>query len=241
MQKQRRPRFGLKDQWREIIRSIEETSYLYTRVNRAISLGLSEYLRRKGVRMIKEGGNFLDAGSGPGDLTRAIMDNHRNSYVVCLDASFALVDIARRRFSVDEKGHIDFVIGIFENPPFRGESFDGIFSAYAIRDSIDLLRAMYSLSRTVKRGGFLIDVDIGKPVSQVFQQFLKLYLDILVPVIASFYYKNVRNPWSKLSRTVEELPPNTILEKIIKKFFVDTKLEEYAFGSMIIASGFKRI
>ena len=241
MQKHQRPRFGLKDQWIEIIKSIEETSYLYTKVNRAISLGLSEYLRRKGVRKIRKGTNFLDAGSGPGDLTRAIIDNHGGSYIVCLDASYALVDIARRRFSGDEKGHIDFVIGIFENPPFRKESFDGVFSAYAIRDSIDLLKAVYNLSRTIKRGGFLIDVDIGKPVSQVFQQVLKLYLDLIVPVIASFYYRNIRNPWSKLSRTVENLPPNTILEKIIRKFFVNTRLEEYAFGSMIIASGFKRI
>ncbi len=241
MLKLQKPRYGLKEKWRDIIKSIERTHELYSKVNKIISLGLSDHLRKKGVRKIRGEGNFLDAGSGPGDLTKVILDSHKKSYIVCLDASYNLVKIASEKFSDEELGHIDFVLGLFENPPFREGVFEGIFSAYAIRDSVDLIKAVYRLTKTVKQGGFFIDVDIGKPMSLLIRNLLILYLDIVVPVIASFYYKSIRNPWSKLSNTVEDLPANGELKRIIQRFYEETDIEEYVFGSMIIASGFKRL
>ena len=233
-------RYGLKKKWREIIESIEETSILYTKVNKIISLGLSDKLRVKGVEKIGFEGDFLDAGCGPGDLTKVIRKIHPKSYIIGLDASYYLTRIGLNIISDDDKGYIDIVNGLFEKPPFRENAFHGVFSAYALRDSIHLIKAIRELSKTVRRKGFIIDIDIGNPISNIVRYLLILYMKIAVPIISSFYSKKLDNPWKKLVSTIYKIPRNNILEYIFRGFFRYTSIEKYVLGTMIIASAYDK-
>lgn len=233
-----RYKYGLKKKWKDIIESIEKTSILYTKVNRIISLGLSDKLRLRGIEKVDFEGNFLDAGCGPGDLTRVIRKRHSKSYIIGLDTSYYLTKIGLDMLSEEDKGYIDIVNGLFEKTPFRKNSFHGIFSAYALRDSIHLTKAIRELSKIIKDKGFIIDIDIGKPVSNIMKYLLILYMKIIVPIISSFYTKRLDNPWKDLVDTIYRIPKNNVLEYIFSKFFRYIYMEKYALGTMIIVSAY---
>ena len=233
-------RYGLRRKWRDIIESIEEISMLYTKVNKIISLGLSDKLRIKGVEKIDFEGNFLDAGCGPGDLTKIIRKIHPKSYIVGLDTSYYLTKVGLDILSEEDNGYIDLVNGLFEKPPFRAGSFHGIFSAYALRDSIHLVKAIRELSKVIRRRGFIIDIDIGNPISSIVRYSLILYMKTAVPILSSFYSKKLDSPWKKLVDTICRIPRNNILEYIFKGFFRYTHIDEYALGTMIIVSAYDK-
>ena len=227
-------RYGLKEEWNYIIDRIEDTNILYTKVNKIISLGFSDKLRVKGVNKIRVEGNFLDAGCGPGDLTIIIRKVHPKSYIVGFDTSYRFTKIGLGKLSKEDKGYIDMVNGLFEKPPFRENVFHGLFSAYALRDSIHLTKAIKRLSSIIRKNGFIIDIDIGKPSSNIMESLLILYMRIIVPLLSSFYAKNIRNPWKYLVNTIYRIPKNNILKMLFNHLFSYVYLEKYAFGNMII-------
>ena len=81
-----------------------------------------------------------------------------------LDASSDLISIA----SVDGCG-VDFKVGFAENLPYEGESFDCVFSKYAIQTSKDMEPIFNEAFRVLKTGGTLIYL-----VTHPFRQYLEL-------------------------------------------------------------------
>ena len=220
------------EDWIDIINFIIRTGELYSKVNNLVSLGLADKLREIGVKYII-GVNILDAGSGPGDSTAKILLSISRSYVICLDASFILSLRCITKLK-ELSNRFDIVVGLFENPPIRVSSIDSIYSSYSIRDSINLLKAVYMLSRLIRKGGCFIDIDIGKPDNPIIQLLLKLYIKYAVPIISSIHTGSAKNPWVKLADTITRIPENKILFKIFSKIFRTTYLYSLFKGSLIM-------
>lgn len=227
--------YGLKSLWEEIIRDIERTSILYSKVNKAISFGLSYKLRIEAAAQLMRNKVILDAGCGPGDMTITIMNtrNKDTRYIIGLDADYNLLEIFMKRLDENNYYNVDLVVGLFEETPIRDMSVEAIVTSFSLRDSIDLITAVQKLSKTLKPGGQYVNIDIGKPSNPLVKEIFHIFLRIVPPIIASFYYGSIRNPWIRLYKTIDGIPNNKILERLISKHYKYIKLNEVAYGGLI--------
>jgi len=123
--------------------------------------------------------------------------------------------------------------------PLREEAVNAVVTSYSLRDAINLRKALSEIYRILKKQGVFIDVDIGNPNNRVIREAFIKFLRFITPIIASFYYGSIRNPWSKLHKTIENMPINQILLKIIRKYYQKVELEEIALGGLIKIVAFK--
>lgn len=226
--------YGLKSIWEDIVKEIERTSRVYSKVNRAISFGLSRKLRIEAAEKLIKYTIILDAGCGPGDMTLTILENNkRDKYVIGLDANYNLLEVFLKRVEGKKDYFIDLVVGLFEETPLRKMSVDAIVTSFSLRDSIDLNRAIRRLSETLKMGGKYIDIDIGRPANRLLKEIFTIFLKLIPPIIASFYYGSIRNPWLTLYKTIDGIPDNRVLERLISIHYKHTELKEVAQGGLI--------
>jgi len=225
-------------EWRSIVRDIERTGEYYDKVNELISLGYGDKLRSKVSDEVKNQHIVLDAGCGPGTLSRKILEYNDNVYVIGLDASYNLIKRASILFR-EFGDRYDLVVGVFENPPFREEVFDGVYTAYAIRDAIRIDKAISNLYKLLKSGGILMDIDIGKPDNIILRILLKIYMYTIVPLIALIIYRRLSHPWWGLGKTLDKLPKNSVMKRIFKEKFSRVVYQPYALSTLYIIKGYK--
>ena len=224
---------GTRMVWTEVVDTLEEIVQDYERVNHVISLYQDERLRRKGAEHLRGWrGILLDLGSGPGNFT-SILRTRVDGFLVCLDYSAEMLSVARARVGRDGVG---FVRGIFEALPFRSRTVTFAAASYALRDSVDKDAVLRGVSRILRGGGRFLVVDIGKPDNPLVRGFFSLYMRYGVPILAGLATGyGYRNPWSTLYKTYALLPTNRELLEVLRSAFGSARLEERAFGGLVVA------
>src|SRR5262249_105198 len=108
----------------------------YDLLNRVISFRLDTRWRNQAIRPILSGDDttILDLGAGTGDLTFAAAQAGA-ARIVGLDFSFPMLRLAqqkRREAACGEKAH--FVLGTALESPFKNAVFDGVMTAFVLRN-----------------------------------------------------------------------------------------------------------
>ena len=136
--------------WKQVISSLRDIIPVYDKVNRVISLGKDELYRYEGLRgNVKSGDLILDAGSGFGNMSLAtfkITDDKVN--IVIYDPIFEMLQSSRQRLIVELRSS-----GIFEQMPFKDNTFDVVMCGYSLRDAINLEIAISEIYRILKKNG----------------------------------------------------------------------------------------
>jgi ubiquinone/menaquinone biosynthesis C-methylase UbiE len=68
-----------------------------------------------------------------------------------LDASGELISLAENNYS-----HIDFIVGLAEELPYENDTFDAVYSKYAIMTSKNMKPIFDEAYRVLKKGGVLV-------------------------------------------------------------------------------------
>lgn len=105
---------------------------------------------------VTPGTRLLDAGCGTGLL--ALLASLRGAQVTALDASAALLAIARERLPA-----ADVRQGDLEELPFADAVFDAVTAVNSIFYAADMAAAMRELSRVVRPGGRVVVTAWGPP------------------------------------------------------------------------------
>jgi SAM-dependent methyltransferase len=105
---------------------------------------------------VTSGTRLLDAGCGAGLL--ALLANLRGAQVAALDASPALLAIARRRLP-----GADVREGDLEALPFADRSFDAVTAVNSLFYAADMAAAMREIARVVRPGGRAVVTAWGPP------------------------------------------------------------------------------
>lgn len=152
---------GLGPVWGVVEEALAEIADVYDRVNRFLSLGNDFSLRVRGLRevSIRDARRVLDAGAGPGTLSKLVLRENGKADLVALEPLWAMCERARLIVSY----RFSLVRGVFENAPFRDGVFDRVVTSFAIRDAIDLDAALSELHRVMGEGARLMICDITKP------------------------------------------------------------------------------
>lgn len=101
-----------------------------------------------------EGGALLDAGCGPGMVSRYLMERRPGRFrFVGLDQSAAMIDAARRNLA--GRADVELRVGSVEALPFPDATFDVVL-AIGVIEYVDAPAALRELSRVARPGAIVI-------------------------------------------------------------------------------------
>jgi demethylmenaquinone methyltransferase/2-methoxy-6-polyprenyl-1,4-benzoquinol methylase len=129
--------------------------------------------------------------------------------------------------------------GIFENIPFKDNSFDIVMCGYSLRDAIDLEKAVYEIHRILKKGGRFIIVDLGKPDKKIIRMGVSIYLKYILKIFAYIVAGKNGLKFKTLYGTYTKWPENHILYSRLKKNFSNVKFKKKMMGGSVVISATK--
>lgn len=226
------PSYGLKNDWKQVERTLAEVIPVYEKVNRFISLGTDIKIRTEGIRILLEALSkckleemvLLDLGSGPGKMSELLMKvvNPRQIFLVEVDALEPMMRVSKSKVPSSEQ-----VLGIYEQIPLRKNSLDGGMAGFAIRDSQKLTLALSQIAESLKDGGYFLIVDLSKPDSRIKRSVLAIYWRVISPFLATLASARLGRKFAALYTTFRRLPTRSEFSRLVREAGFDAVFEKY--------------
>jgi demethylmenaquinone methyltransferase / 2-methoxy-6-polyprenyl-1,4-benzoquinol methylase len=223
--------------WKQVISTLRDIIPVYDKVNRVISLGKDELYRYEGINgNIKSGDLVLDAGSGFGNmsLTTFKVTTAAEVRIVIYDPIFEMLQRSRQQLVVELISS-----GIFEQMPFKDNTFDVVMCGYSLRDAINLEIAVSEIHRVLKKNGRFLIVDLGKPDNKLIRLGVSIYLKYIIKIFAYVIARQTGLKFQTLYGTFLKWPQNNTLNLLLKKQFSQVDFRTKLMGGSIIVSSTK--
>jgi demethylmenaquinone methyltransferase/2-methoxy-6-polyprenyl-1,4-benzoquinol methylase len=177
----------------------------YDLMNSLMTFGRHQAWRRAAARMaaLPPGGVALDIATGTGDLALALLKVSQVRRVFGIDFSEGMLAAGRQKFRGSGFGdRVCLVVGDALSLPFPDRTFDGVTSAFLLRNLADLRQGLAEMRRVVKPGGAVVALEIAQPTFPGFKQFFHWYFHGLVPW-AGGIISGDREAYTYLPRSVD--------------------------------------
>ena len=129
--------------------------------------------------------------------------------------------------------------GIFENIPYKSNSFDAVLCGYSIRDSIALNESFVEIHRVLKKNGRLLIVDLGKPDNFFARILVSFYLKYFLVIMAFLAAGREGLPFRTLYGTFLRWPRNKDLNNLLLNTFSKVEFNKKLMGGAIIVIAYK--
>jgi len=188
------------------------------------------------IAELKEGEVVLDLGCGGGfDCFLARRRVGANGYVIGVDMTPDMIQLARKNAKASGYTNIDFRLGEIEHLPVADESVDVIISNCVINLSVEKEQVFKDAYRVLKKGGRISTSDVvaTEKLSDKIRNDLNLicscvggaeYVDDLAAIMEEVGFKDVR------------LTPKENSKEIIKSWGFGKNIEDYVASYMIEAT-----
>ena len=154
----------------------------YDLMNHLMSLFLDVRWRRQMASLAPCSGVVLDLAAGTGDSTVAFLRRYPDARIVALDFCEAMMSRARHKLA-KRQGRVEFVQGDAMELPFATGSFDGVITAFAMRNITDISQTFGEIHRVLKPGGFLVCLELAFPSVPMLRSLFGLYFKKVVPLM----------------------------------------------------------
>lgn len=225
----------------------ERIAAKYDLTNDVISFGMHRLWKETAVQILLKNAieqgitnkSFLDVCCGTGDLSLRLAGKLQSSdSVTGLDFSANMLDCARQRESkASLVCKLNWVEGDAQNLPFADDKFDGAIISFGLRNLTDLPRGIAEMSRVVKPGGLVLNLDLGQAKGPIFSPLFSLFFDKIVPIIGSVL-QNDKKAYTYLPESRTTYPkPDGISKIFVDAGLVDVKHVSLAGGSVALHQG----
>lgn len=207
----------------------------YDATNVLHSLGTKSRFDRKAVQRmpITPGSHLLDVCTGSGDIAILMASIHRDVRVTGVDASSRMLEVARRK-ARDLLDRITFQPGDALALDFPDNSFDGAVISFGLRNLASLESGLRELRRVVKPGGFVSNIDQGKPRGLLFRAIYEMQFKRVAPIIGKLvFHRGEYNSFRYLPESNKYFPDQHTLAGIFRDIgFDDVCVHEYWLGAV---------
>jgi len=231
-----------KSYWKEVIEVLRDIIPVYDKVNSVISFGKDNNFRKEGIiKGIHSHDVILDAGSGYGNMSKTVLDTvSKDVTIIFYDPIYEMLNKAKDKINIYSPPISFFLCsGVFENVPFKSNTFDAVLCGYSLRDAIELDIAIEELHRVLKKDGRLVIVDLGKPDNSFYRIFVAFYLKYFLTILAFFAAGKRGIPFRTLYGTFLRWPKNHDLFNMLSKSFSKVEFKEKLMGGAIIVIAYK--
>jgi demethylmenaquinone methyltransferase / 2-methoxy-6-polyprenyl-1,4-benzoquinol methylase len=205
-------------------RQFERIAKRYDLTNDVISLGMHRGWKSRAVDELKtrSDGSYLDVCCGTGDLALTIAARLGDrGKVTGVDFSQNMLDVAAQRaLKAQRQGKTNCEVqwrqGDAQDLPFAENSFDGAIISFGLRNLTDYKQGIYQMSRVVRPGGKVINLDLGHPSLPVFTQVFGIYFRHVVPIIGAIL-QNDRQAYTYLPESLSTYPNHERLTSIFEE------------------------
>lgn len=227
----------------EIWKMFDQISPTYDRVNRAITLGLDVYWRKKMCSFLpqKKGISLLDLATGTGDQIIAIMERSQNiSGAIGIDLAADMLEIGREKLRpkpYTKKVHLDNASAM--EIPFADNTFDCATMSFGIRNVTDVPKCLKEICRVLKPGGRVLILEGTVPSYSVVKKIHLFYLRNCLPRIGGWISKR-KDAYEYLNKTIETFPSGkAFCDLLTDAGFAAAKAHPLTFGIATIYTGDK--
>lgn len=160
----------------------------YDAANRLMSAGVDILWRRKAIRRLLDGlgptPHVLDLGAGTLDGALEIARRAPGARIIAADFAREMLRAGRAKLGTDEdlRARVRPQLADGHALPYADGAFDGVFSAFCVRNLSDLPRAMRELRRVVRAGGRIAILEFFRPDRARFF-FDKVYNARVLPLV----------------------------------------------------------
>lgn len=196
----------------------ESIASQYDAANDRISLGMHRYWKRvlenKAVSTCSKGadraGMVLDVCCGTGDITKAIASANPDVFVVGLDFSASMLDVARKR--TQGLDNVELVEGNAMELPFDDDTFDSAVVSFGLRNTPDYDQVVSEMARVVRPGGIVACLDASVPDNAFIQPFYQFYYKHVMTFLGGGFKHHSEYEW--LYESTQAFPRKAELEQI---------------------------
>lgn len=204
----------------------------YDFMNQVISFGRNNIIKKKVIKSVslEPGSNILDVCTGTGDLAVYLTKYSAKSHTITgIDFSENMLKIAKKK--TESLDNIKLIQGDALNLPFEDETFDACFIGYGLRNLDDLKKGILEMKRVTKKGGYVINLDMGKPKGAI-NTIFRLYFDNIVPIFGRIIHGD-SVPYKYLPDSTKTFPSQYELVELFKELgFSEAKNYNHAFGAI---------
>ncbi len=214
----------------------ERIARCYDGMNRLLSLGRDRHWRKLAADTLRlpSGGCALDVGTGTGDMALAATRRWPDAIVVGLDPTASMIDVARQK---PETERIWWTQADGLHLPFPDRAFDGVVSAFLLRNVVDVPQALTEQSRLVRDGGRVVCLELSWPQTPIFSALFRLYFADLLPRIAGLL-SGEPAAYRYLPRSVQRfLTPSELTETMEEIGLRNVRCHRLALGTVTLHVG----
>ncbi len=174
----------------------------YDSFNHWASLGLDYGWRRATVRSLQLAADaaVLDVATGTGDLAFAVARRARRA--IGCDFAAEMVSVARAK--AGHTNNVQFHVGRAEHLPYAGDRFDGVTSAFAMRNVKPMLdEVLGEAVRVLRPGGHVAILEFSRPRSALVRVPHGLYTRVVMPRVGR-RLTGTAEPFEYLYRSIQE-------------------------------------
>ncbi|MBI4377875.1 MAG: bifunctional demethylmenaquinone methyltransferase/2-methoxy-6-polyprenyl-1,4-benzoquinol methylase UbiE [Nitrospinae bacterium] len=200
----------------------------YDLLNRLLSMRRDIYWRRFSVReLLKSGGDsfaplttgiFLDVATGTGDCAMEIIQiGGKGNEVIGVDFNIEMLNVSRNK--IEREGFSDHIRLLQTNVfglPFDDNYFDGVISAFGVRNFSDIRKGIREMRRVVKENGRFVILEFTNPSNKIFKRVYHLYFKKVLPFIGGII-SGRRYAYEYLHDSVMGFPDQKELKKIMEE------------------------
>lgn len=210
-------RYFRADRWRDYNRQFfDGLAEKYDATNELHSFGTKRRFDRLAVDRlpIRTGAHILDLCTGTADIAILIARKHPDARITAVDASPKMLEVARRK-AAGFLDRIDFREGDALALDFPDGHFDGAVISFGLRNLESLEGGLREMRRVVKPGGFVSNIDQGKPRNALFRVAYEVHFKRLAPVIGKLvFHRGEFNSFRYLPESNRYFPDQDSLVRI---------------------------
>ena len=203
----------------------DRIAHRYDLMNRLMTLGIDRSWRRRTIASLdlRRGDLVLDLACGTGDLAREAI--RAGGRVVGLDFSAGMLRKAAAR-----RVGCALVRGDALRMPFPDGTCDAIVSGFALRNFVNLKKALRECARVLKPGGKVAFLEVDRPRNRLLQIGHRIYFDRIVPWIGKLVAD--AEAYAYLPASVVYLPDERQMIELLRKTGFEALGKEQLLGGV---------
>ena len=217
----------------------------YDFLNCLLSCGRDRYWRKVAVNLLspKPGDMLLDLATGTADVALEIANRDAlNIKVVGVDFSCEMLELGKMKVRAGNMEKVvDLKTGVAEHLDFASGTFNGIITAFGVRNFSNIEQGLQEMWRVLKSDGRVVILEVSLPQKPFCKWAYHLYFDFFLPLIGRIVSGH-HSAYSYLPNSVSEFPcPQEFVRILEKNGFEDVAYKNLTFGVATIYTGFKYV